>query len=411
MLIALTPSRMVTEIAAARERVVFAGPGMLGDTARAVANAAIRLSRGRIRVVLDCDDRPCRLGYGEIEAIRILRASGCELHHAPGLRIGALVVDERAWTFSPAPLCVEADRQNDESPNAVRLSAEEANNLVAALCPEKIAGSHLQLVPEVGGQPVTEQQLQETEQSLKEAPPLQFDLQRHVMVYSPYIQYVELSLGGCAINRQKVQIPRTILNLAPTNSAISKRITTTFNLIGKSSRISAAALEKVLREIRSTYLRHLSKHGGPVMLRSKRTEFDRRIEGLRKQVSAHQERVKKRIDTEIERSINQIVPSLVKLLIAQPPAELRGQIASSSPTKQEAARWLYAELKGCFPSADQVLRKMELQCRFKDVTYEILKQDGFLEELKNAFPAVSWDKPVREFQAVEGEGKRKEVVD
>lgn len=44
---------------------------------------------------------------------------------------------------------------------------------------------------------------------------------------------------------------------------------------------------------------------------------------------------------------------------------------------------------------------MTLHVQYKDVTYETLSDDGFVEKLLEAYPHVDWDKPFREFQAAE----------
>jgi hypothetical protein len=49
--------------------------------------------------------------------------------------------------------------------------------------------------------------------NLKEAPPVRFDLARQVRVFEPYLQYVELSLTGAAIQRHRLAIPPSIQKL------------------------------------------------------------------------------------------------------------------------------------------------------------------------------------------------------
>ncbi len=44
---------------------------------------------------------------------------------------------------------------------------------------------------------------------------------------------------------------------------------------------------------------------------------------------------------------------------------------------------------------------MSLDVQFRDVTYETLKQEGFAEKLRQAYPMVDWDKPFTEFNAAE----------
>jgi hypothetical protein len=42
---------------------------------------------------------------------------------------------------------------------------------------------------------------------------------------------------------------------------------------------------------------------------------------------------------------------------------------------------------------------MELEQTYKDVTFETLNKPDFMDRLREAFPAVDWDKAYNEFKA------------
>ena len=42
---------------------------------------------------------------------------------------------------------------------------------------------------------------------------------------------------------------------------------------------------------------------------------------------------------------------------------------------------------------------MQLDVRYKDVTFETLNQRDFLDAVKEAFPRIDWDKAYSEFRA------------
>ena len=59
-----------------------------------------------------------------------------------------------------------------------------------------------------------------------------------------------------------------------------------------------------------------------------------------------------------------------------------------------------------FPNAESLIQEMKLDERFKDVTFETLNRDDFLESVKAAFPNVDWDMAYKEFRAAgESSGK------
>src|SRR6267378_3376432 len=98
---------MVEEIAAAKSHIMLAAPSLHCVVAEAIAEAINRLGAEQITVVLDCNEHIFRLGYGEIEALKVLRGAGCIIRQSPGIRIGILVCDDQAWSFSPVALYVE----------------------------------------------------------------------------------------------------------------------------------------------------------------------------------------------------------------------------------------------------------------------------------------------------------------
>ena len=49
--------------------------------------------------------------------------------------------------------------------------------------------------------------------------------------------------------------------------------------------------------------------------------------------------------------------------------------------------------------AKELIKEMQLDVRYKDVTFETLKRQDFLDAIKEAFPRIDWDKPYKEFRA------------
>lgn len=46
---------------------------------------------------------------------------------------------------------------------------------------------------------------------------------------------------------------------------------------------------------------------------------------------------------------------------------------------------------------------MKLETNYKDVTFETLNNEGFLEDIKKAYPQMDWDKADDEFKAAREE--------
>ncbi len=59
------------------------------------------------------------------------------------------------------------------------------------------------------------------------------------------------------------------------------------------------------------------------------------------------------------------------------------------------------ELARVFPKAEALIQKMQLDVRYKDVTFETLNREDFLDAVKEVFPRIDWDKAYKEFMGDE----------
>ncbi len=414
----LSSTRIIEIIDKAKGPICYAAPGLQVEPARAMVKAAQRLGKEMLTVWLDFDERVMRMGYGDIEAVKLLKDADIMVNHAPALRSALIIADGEGYTFTPTPLYLEAE-PNSEVRNALRLSRKQVTEALARLSPAaKVVAvlmatspeekEHISQLPiEKGSIPLDKKQFEMVEKNLKEAPPVKFDLARQVRVFEPYLQYVELSLSGAAIQHHRLAIPPNIQKLGGSKD-IEGRLRTTFDLIEKGGKLSSKTLDDALNEIRKNFTPSLGKDHARVVLKAAKPHLKKRLEGFRKKLDAHQEIVKKDLQKNLDDSRKQIVDYYLPRVIATPPDALLGQLLSEEPSKKEARAWLESELDRVFPKAESLIDKMIMEERYKDVTFETLNRDDFLVLVKKAFPNVDWDKAYNEFKAA-GEGSPKEA--
>jgi len=181
---------------------------------------------------------------------------------------------------------------------------------------------------------VRQEVLECTDKALEQAPPIKFDVARQVRVFEPYIQYVEISLRGCAIERHRVEVPKAIQGIDP-NAELNSRLRTTFELIERSSSVSSKPLEKELNDIRDNFTRALGKPWGRVVLRAQRALFDERIAAFKKRLAEHKESVEKSLAKHLEDSRKQLVEYYLPLVRESPPDVLLGQITTPKPSDEQ----------------------------------------------------------------------------
>lgn len=407
---ALSPLRIAELIRSAQRSVCYAGPGIQLDLAQVMVETAGRLGKEMLTVSLDFDDRVMRMGYGDVSAVTLLLDAGVSVHSSPGLRTALVVVDNEGYIFTPTALYLEAEPSDDAASNAIRMSGAQVAQALARLSPAaKVIAVAQAKTPEAKQQiealtvdvvsaPITRAKLAEVTTSLKEVPPVRFDLARQVRVFEPYLQYIELSLTGAAIQRHRLAIPPNIQKLGGSQD-LENRLRTTFELIEKGSKLSSKPLEDALNEIRKNFTPSLGKDHGRVVLKAAKPHLVARLKDFRIKLDAHQKAVAADLQKHLDTLKEQIVAYYQARVIEAKPDALLGQSLNGEISEASAKKWLKGELDRVFPSADDLIQEMKLDERYKDVTFETLNRKDFLESVKDAFPNVDWDKAYSEFKA------------
>ena len=406
----LTPSRLADLVRSAQQAVCYAGPGIQLDLAQAMVEVAGRVGKEMLTVSLDFDDRVMRMGYGNVDAVKLLLDAGIAVQSSPGLRTALVVVDNEGYIFTPTALYLEAEPTDGAASNAVRMSGEQVSQALARLSPAAKtiaiaqaktpeAKQHIEaLTVDVVSAPITPEKLAEVTSSLETAPPVRFDLARQVRVFEPYLQYVELSLTGAAIQRHRMAIPEKIQNLGGSEE-LENRLRTTFELIEKGSKLSSKPLEDALNEIRKNFTPSLGKDHGRVVLKAAKPHLVDRLTAFRLKLEAHQKAVEGELQKHLDTSREQIVAYYLQRVIEAKPDAVRGQSLNGEVSEAAAEGWLHGELDRVFPSAESLIHEMKLEERYKDVTFETLNREDFLDSVKAAFPDVDWQKAYSEFKA------------
>lgn len=422
MFIALNSDRIAVLVARARQRVCFVAPGIQLPVADALCEVFQRLETESVTVSIDLDERVMRMGYGDIAALQKLQQTGVPLHNSPGLRTAVLIVDHEGFVYTPMALYLEREPQSDETPNAIRLSPAQIRELLIRLSPSARQEAFKHALTEeeqreieataleTGVEMVSSGALNRVRCNLEEVPPVKFDVVRQVRVFESYLQYVELSLTGAAVQRHRVRIPKELQNLG-TSKDLEGKLKTTFDLIEKGSSMSSESLENELNEIRKNFTPSLGKDHGRVVLKSAKPHLTKRIAELRTKLDAHQKKVETDLQAKLNESKKQVVDYYLPLVKANPPDALLGGLFNPGNDETAIRSWIEWILGKVFPSAESLIHKMVLEERYKDVTFETLNRPDFLESVKLAFPHINWDQAYSEFKAagespnVEGSAK------
>jgi hypothetical protein len=377
--------QIIAAVGAASSRLIIVAAGLSRAVAEAVAAKWRYLGPAAVKVVLDVDPEVCRLGYGELAAIELLQQAaqdvGASLHHQQGIRICVVITDEATIVYAPTPLVVEAKSHKPTQPNGVRLdftppklvesvTAPRADSTEPAIAPVKVEAEDVKVLAK----------------DLAENPPVKFDISRKVHVFNAAFEFVEFKLEGCSIARKTVRLPSDLV-VAAKDQQTRNRVNSNFHLIDKeNSRLSGERVMNLKEFISRKFLVNLTNYGN-VVLRTNKADFESAVKTLVRYVERFQKRVKKELQSAIDDSRKSLVEALLPAVISNPPARSIKHIGRS-PDAAAVQNWLDAELAGIFGTAEQHMSKMEVSVLFKGVTYESLKDPGFIETTQKQLPTL-----------------------
>ncbi len=406
----LDTSKLTRIIRSAGKSVIYAAPGVRLDVAKALVEVATRLGSEMLIVCLDVSEQSLRLGFGDLAAIKLLNQHKIVVNNIDHLRFGLVLIDGEGYSFAPTALFLESEASTELGFNAIELTNQQALEATTRLSPAAKAialasisnKQQLSVIennqPEIPNNPLEVEQIVKLTKALQDAPPLKFDVSRQVRVYSAYLQYVEVSMTGAALQRLKIAMPEVLQSIGKADKELEGRFKTSFELIESNNELSSKELEAQLKKIREAFTKPLGKPHGRVMLKSNKDLFNRKIDELKLSLMLHAQTVGENLQASIDKSIAAIADYYLPLVLNNPPDKMRGDLGMLDDENQ-VLRWLKKQLEKVFPCAEKMLSKMEISVNFKDVTYENLNHSDFLNKIRTAFPYVNWDKAHEEYLA------------
>lgn len=383
--------KIVSLINSACQRVVLLTPGVTEEVAAAIVEAWGRLGGRAVSVILDVDPEVCRLGYGTVEAIQLLRhaaaKAGTQVWHQTGVRVGLLICDQTTLVFSPPPLLIEAGSPQPDRPNAVQLE-----DVPAGLAADVGLGPRPDRERRVGLDPVEPSDIEKVARELANAPPVRFDLARRVRVFTTRFQFVELEMTGCYVSRKKVPIPGWLIGLAR-NHEIESRFHAQFSLLdgeklsvpaGEGRSITERSLGELRRAIVRDYLIPLKGYGS-VVLRAEKQDLIDAVAGLTADVAAFEKGVRTALEDHVESNVRGLVEAILPAVRENLPRKY-GKFLGQQATADQVRPLLEDDIRGAFSQAGGIVPKMEVSLLFKDVAYESLVDERFLKIAQKAIP-------------------------
>jgi hypothetical protein len=378
---------LARKIVEAKKVVIYAAPGVTETVAEALLNTAQRIESENVIVILDVSAHTARMGYGRYEAVEKIAGAGINLRTEQGLRQGILIVDTSGIAFTLPAELVESDADEDKNaPNAIELTPAQVMVLRGELpLPKSEKALHRPDDPPppvtIGATELSEPVMSQVKQELLTAPPQPFDLARQVLIYKALVRFVELEMKGWKLEGRRIELPKSLPVLATKDRDLKQRIKSSLHLLDKIKDGKLKSLRMEVEEIRKGFCVPVGGLGSVVLVQNQSVLEDK-IEDVRKRLEEAKEEIIAEIKESLNRMVDGLVPELARAVINDPPLLFAGRYQKSQSGAEEFVR---SELTRVFPNAEELVKNMSLRLTFKDVTYELLKEDIFKDKVLTNF--------------------------
>lgn len=419
---------LISLIQGANKRIIYVAPGVHEPVAKILKQCSEGNMFIDITVILDSDEDVCRIGYGDIEGLKLLYElakskgeKGFVVRSQPGLRVGVLLADEKMMVWSPTPSSVEAPPSSAiRQPSDGSVQTLAPNGLMLGMNPSKQIADAITAAGtdsdagymEIGKAALTNGQVQETLTALKNNPPVPVDLARITLVFSTKLQFVELTVKGAKISRTQLKVPNALLNadvkgdlraliesrLNPFTELRATEIQVPAFLDGepvcnssgakREEFVSESSLLRLRNAIEGRFIYDIPGYGR-LIEKDKKIQFEKQVEAFRKQLIAHSKGIRNLLD----KQASQILDNAVNLIMTRIGRSEEGSTRGNTTIKPADLR---EELQKGIDRA-----KVELPAVtwvFKDVTYEQTQNPEFRDRVHKSLPYAvrkrlgDWDK-------------------
>jgi hypothetical protein len=334
---------LVDLIRKAQSRLAVIAPALTKHVANALVARLGEQDRLYLTVVLDADPEVYRLGYGDPEALEIIRLASVEAHfplrEQQGVRIGVVISDDTTMIFAPISRNIEAGSSTEEKPNAILLCGPATERLAQA------AGV-AEGKTEVGHHGIEPARVANMLANLKANPPKPFDIARRLNVFISRVQYVEFKVSNYRLSRRQIKLPDDFVGVDDTvlKEQISGRIRAPFETLGKlkllvkfegkleEMEIDEKSLEKERKIIEDEFTYPLAHHGR-IILREDRDKFDKKARRFEAIVQCYHAALKEKLEEAREGFKERLREEFTPRWKANPPARFLRWSYESSEVK------------------------------------------------------------------------------
>ena len=392
-----TDDRLIDLIRSAKDRLAVIAPGLTTPVATALAARMHDLPNLSLTVILDADAEVYRMGYGDPDALRIIRKTSDEymfdLREQPGVRIGIVISDDSTMVYAPVSRNVEAGSTTKDKPNAIVVSGGTTDKLAEATGVDE--GKQ-----EIGMRGMKPRRVAQMEEDLKANPPHPFDLTRRLTVFSSEVQFIELRIRNATFSSRKIKLPQEFQKFedqelrrrVDSNLKIPidlrREVEIEFESYRRHERlwVNEATIKRERDEIESTFF-HDWKGRGKVILRRDKDQLKNELNRLLTMTKKYHKALEKRFEQHKVTFRKQFVSEFLDPFKQSPP----DQLVRRRQRDEESCRYYIETTADRLFDKAVTLGSPQYEVVYKEISIEDLKDEKLMGELRRLMERADVD--------------------
>lgn len=415
--IRVSTNEILDFIASAKNRIIFAKRAFTRNEIEAILNV-IKTNNISGTIYMEAGDSATRYGFGETEALELLRQNfeRIEVHTTNRIKVGVLVVDESAIFYMPNLTFIEEESNEQAFPNGILCGSEVTNDIVRQFDFQQNTNEKIDRVGNVialpgGHNPLLDrnkvkENLLESLKNLKNNPAIDPAKLNKVNFYRNKYKLVKMQICGVRINNKSISI-KPFYSLLPEINERLKSSWNIFTLEDINELQDTKLFEIELAKIKDSYKEYLFDAGrfGSIIDVNKKAAFVESINKLKEDFKSYlgndpSDEVRKRFESNIsnkqlivekpalktilQKSRTQLEEHLLKLCTKDD--DFMGKVFSEyrhlknklnedrhnldEILKEFVALFVSNKLK--FTEAKEIIDKIDIKCDWYDISDELL---------------------------------------
>lgn len=352
----------------AEELVVLAIPSMTNLIAESILKSKVE----NLHIIISQSDALDSRSFEHADAVKKLLHNNVLLRVSESFTLGAFVVDNRGWLFTPDVLPIQ-------NINCFSVSKIEVQKLVSSLS-AVIVQEHVEDSdkPELGESILTKEHLiKEIEEEKKELI-VQSDIKK---IQHLDIEFVETEFKGLRLATKKITIPKELTSLGM-NDDVKEILSSSAKIFtGKHEFTNdLKLLEDRRNKLREDFLISIKDYG-LLIRKHMKEDFNKELEAINNEKDKVKEKIFESLEKEIKKTKQSLINYYLPIAKKNPPNSLRklNKIVDDK-LLEEHLGYLFDK---SLPDIQKLVDEIELFYKYKGLTLELLKDKKFLSLLEH----------------------------